>query len=261
VGPAASRSFDRAAPFYDATRGLPVAATAQITALLAAELRDYGPCLEIGVGTGRVALALHRAGVPMTGIDLSRPMMAVLVDKAGGRIPFPLAQADATALPFRARRFGAAVASHVFHLIPAWETALQELTRVVMPGGRVLVDRGGRNHQSTQGAARARFRAELGGREHPGVDHTSRDLEDALLALGARPRPLPPVRTSWTTTLAATIDGLEAGHWSWTWSLPPEQLRRAATRTRAWALDAHGSLDAPIIVDAELRWVAYDLTG
>jgi SAM-dependent methyltransferase len=187
--------------------------------------------------------------------------MAVLVDKAGGRIPFPLAQADATALPFPARRFGAAVASHVFHLIPAWETALHELMRVLVPGGVVLVDRGGRSNESTQGAARARFRAELGGGEHPGIDHTSRDLGDALLSLGATARPLPPVRTSWTTTLAATIDGLEAGHWSWTWSLPPEELRRAATRTRAWALDAHGSLDAPIVVDAELLWVAYDLRG
>ncbi|HWW45383.1 MAG TPA: class I SAM-dependent methyltransferase [Acidimicrobiia bacterium] len=259
MGPAASRSFDRAAPFYDATRGLPGAAAAELTALLTAELTHHGRCLEIGVGTGRIALGLHRAGVPMTGVDLSRPMMTVLVDKAGGHVPFPLAQADATALPFPARRFGAAVASHVFHLIPAWETALHELVRVVVHGGRVLMDRGGRDNASAQRAVRARFRAELGGGGHPGVDHGSRDLEDALGALGATARPLPPVRASWTTTLAAMIDGLEAGHWSWTWSLPPEELRGAATRTRAWALDTHGSLDAPIVVDAEVHWVAYDL--
>ncbi|HEV2310680.1 MAG TPA: class I SAM-dependent methyltransferase [Acidimicrobiia bacterium] len=259
MGPAASRSFDRAAPFYDATRGLPVAAAAELTDVLAGALRDRGRCLEIGVGTGRIALGLHRAGVPMTGIDLSRPMMAVLVDKAGGRVPFPLAQADATALPFLARRFGGAVASHVFHLIPAWQTALRELARVMVPGGRVLVDRGGRSHEPIPRAARARFRAELGAGGHPGVDHTSAALEDALLALGGRARPLPPVRLSSTTTLATIIDGLEAGHWSWTWGVPPEELRRAATRTRAWALEAHGSLDAPIVVDAELHWVAYDL--
>lgn len=259
VRPAASRSFDRAAPFYDATRGLPRAAAAELTALLATELADRGPCLEIGVGTGRIALGLHGAGVAMTGVDLSRPMMAVLVDKAGGEVPFPLAQADATALPFLADRFGAAVASHVFHLIPAWETALHELLRVVVPGGRVLVDRGGRNHGSVQRSVRARFRAELGAGGHVGIDHGSGELEDALRVLGASARPLPPVRTSWTTTLAAMIDGLEAGHWSWTWGVPPNELQGAATRTRAWALDTHGSLDAPIVVDAEVRWVAYDL--
>jgi SAM-dependent methyltransferase len=186
-------------------------------------------------------------------------MMAVLVEKAGGRVPFPLAQADATALPFPARRFGAAVASHVFHLIPTWPTALSELVRVIRPGGRVLVDRGGREHGSLQRAVRARFRAELGGGGHLGVAHGSGELDDAFHALGARSRALPGLHVSWTTTLAAMIDGLEAGHWSWTWSLPPEELRHAATRTRAWALDTHGSLDSPVVVDAEVRWVAYDL--
>ena len=260
MGSAPSRSFDRAASYYDATRGLPAAAAAEMTALLAAELTGRGACLEIGVGTGRIALGLHRAGVPMTGVDLSRPMMAVLVEKAGGRAPFPLAQADATALPFPARRFDAAVASHVFHLIPAWDTALADLVRVLARRGRVLVDRGGRNHGSLPRAVRARFRAELGeSGGHPGVDHASHDLDEALRKLGARARPLAPVRTSWTTTLAALIDGLEAGQWSWTWSVPPEALRRAATRTRAWALETHGSLDSPVVVDAEVRWVAYDL--
>jgi hypothetical protein len=123
----------------------------------------------------------------------------------------------------------------------------------------LLVDRGGRDHGSLPRSVRARFRAELGGGGHPGIDHASDDLDAGLRALGAASRPLPPVRVSSTTTLAATIDGLEAGHWSWTWSRPPAELRRAATRTRAWALETHGSLDSPVVVDAEVRWVAYVL--
>ena len=257
---ATSRSFDRAAPFYDATRGLPGPAMAQVTSLLADELHGRGRCLEIGVGTGRIALGLHGAAVPMTGVDLSRPMMAVLVEKAGGRPPFPLGQADATALPFPDHRFGAGVASHVFHLIPAWRAALTELVRVVQPGGVLLIDRGGRDHASVLRSVRARFRAEVGGDAgHPGVDHGSHELDEALLTLGARGRALRSVRASRTTTLAQMIDGLEAGHWSWTWNVPADELRRAATRTRAWALDTHGSLDSPVVVDAELRWLAFDL--
>ena len=91
-----SRNFDRAADFYDRTRSLPSDAMAEIIPMLAAELEGRGGCLEIGVGTGRFALPLHHAGIPMFGIDVSRRMMAVLLEKAGGRLPFPLGVADAT---------------------------------------------------------------------------------------------------------------------------------------------------------------------
>ena len=40
-----------------------------------------GPVLEYGVGTGRVALPLARAGVLVTGVDTSRPMLAALREK------------------------------------------------------------------------------------------------------------------------------------------------------------------------------------
>ena len=128
-------SFDRAADYYDATRALSPAVEAALTELLAGELVGRGRCLEIGVGTGRIALPLRRAGVPMAGIDLSRAMMLRIAAKAGGDAPFPLAQADATRLPFRDHSFGGAVACHVLHLIPAWQQAMAELLRVLRPGG------------------------------------------------------------------------------------------------------------------------------
>jgi SAM-dependent methyltransferase len=37
--------------------------------------RSKGPVLEYGIGNGRVALAIARAGVQVTGIDLSQPML------------------------------------------------------------------------------------------------------------------------------------------------------------------------------------------
>ena len=53
-----SVSFDRAASFYDATRALTPEAMAAVQALLRSELQGRGRCLEIGVGTGRMALPL-----------------------------------------------------------------------------------------------------------------------------------------------------------------------------------------------------------
>lgn len=46
-----------------------------------AELADGGPVLELGVGTGRVALPLARRGVKVTGVDVSEPMLAQLREK------------------------------------------------------------------------------------------------------------------------------------------------------------------------------------
>ena len=49
-----------------------------------AELAGPGPALELGIGTGRIALPLARRGVAVQGIDLSKAMVARLRAKPGG---------------------------------------------------------------------------------------------------------------------------------------------------------------------------------
>jgi SAM-dependent methyltransferase len=49
-----------------------------------AELADGGRVLELGIGTGRIALPLAARGVEVHGIDLSRAMVARLKAKPGG---------------------------------------------------------------------------------------------------------------------------------------------------------------------------------
>ncbi|GAB2963871.1 class I SAM-dependent methyltransferase [Streptomyces pseudoechinosporeus] len=51
---------------------------------LLAELAGDGRALELGVGTGRIALPLARRGIPVHGIDMSRAMVARLRAKPGG---------------------------------------------------------------------------------------------------------------------------------------------------------------------------------
>jgi SAM-dependent methyltransferase len=51
---------------------------------LLAELAGEGRALELGIGTGRIALPLARRGVPVHGIELSRAMAARLRAKPGG---------------------------------------------------------------------------------------------------------------------------------------------------------------------------------
>ncbi|HSO97169.1 MAG TPA: class I SAM-dependent methyltransferase [Acidimicrobiia bacterium] len=255
-----SRAFDRAASFYDRTRGLSPEATARVTELLRGELNVRGRCLEIGVGTGRIAWPLHQAGIAMVGVDLSQPMMDVLVEKAGGTPPFLLVQGDATVLPFPDRRFGAAIASHVFHLIPAWRAALGELVRVVRPGGVVLSSRGGRDLEGPLAAATVEFQACIGSdARHIGATHAGSEVEDAMADLGAEQRVLPVVRDTRTTTVGTMIKSLEAGQWSWAWGVPPARLHEAAEHTREWAGAQIGPLDAPVVVESQIDWKAFDL--
>jgi SAM-dependent methyltransferase len=49
-----------------------------------AGLAGTGRALELGIGTGRIALSLARRGVPVSGIDLSSAMVARLRAKPGG---------------------------------------------------------------------------------------------------------------------------------------------------------------------------------
>jgi SAM-dependent methyltransferase len=51
---------------------------------LLVELAENGRALELGIGTGRIALPLAQRGVPVHGIDLSESMVARLRAKPGG---------------------------------------------------------------------------------------------------------------------------------------------------------------------------------
>src|SRR5919108_2752049 len=74
----------RFADVYDAWVAPRVAqATEQAVAFLA-ELAGGGPVLELGIGTGRIALPLAQRGLAVQGIDASEAMLARLRDKPGG---------------------------------------------------------------------------------------------------------------------------------------------------------------------------------
>ena len=51
-----------------------------------ADLAGHGAALELGVGTGRIALPLAQRGVRVHGIDLSEAMLARLRAKPGSRL-------------------------------------------------------------------------------------------------------------------------------------------------------------------------------
>jgi SAM-dependent methyltransferase len=138
-------SFDRAAEYYDTTRGYADGSAERIRDAIVAYTGAGHDTrfLELGVGTGRIALPFIRANYDYTGVDISSAMMARLADKLAGdpgavTYRFQLHEADITALPFDATRFDVIIAVHVLHLVVEWQRAIQEARRVLRPGGWLL---------------------------------------------------------------------------------------------------------------------------
>jgi len=106
-----------------------------------------GPVLELGCGTGRIALPIARGGTPLTGIDRSASMLARARVKAARRPPcagLELVRGDIRMLPFRSRRFGLVMAPYgiLQSLVRERDlaAALESVARVLTRGGRFGID-------------------------------------------------------------------------------------------------------------------------
>ena len=124
--------------------------------------------LDIGCGTGtQAALMADRVqpGGSVTGLDVNPNMVAAARRKtcrAAGSIT--IVQGDCTALPFADRRFDVVTITTVLHMLGEAEqlTCLAEATRVLKPGGRLLLidyagDTAGRRQLSARHGRHGRF--------------------------------------------------------------------------------------------------------
>lgn len=126
-----SRSYDREMGFFD--RHLFADSRQWICS------RATGDVLEVAVGTG-LNLSAYPPEARLTGIDWSEPMLALARDRATtlGRVAV-LQQADAQKLPFEDASFDTVVCTFGLCAIPDHTRALAEMTRVLRPGGRLLL--------------------------------------------------------------------------------------------------------------------------
>lgn len=135
-------SFDEIARTFDDQRGLPVAALRALVAFV--DEIAQGRALDIvepGIGTGRVALPLAARGHRLVGVDLSQPMLAACAAKAstlGIADRVTLERGDATDLPCGEDAFDLGLFASLLYLVPDWASVLDELARVVHPGGAVI---------------------------------------------------------------------------------------------------------------------------
>lgn len=255
-----SLSFDRVAGIYDRTRSTERDKLDAAIAFLADTL-PADPLLEIGVGTGALAVPLARGGRRIVGIDLSTSMLDRLIakDPPDG---LWLAMADATGLPFAEEVFAGAYCRWVLHLIPEWRNAVAELVRVCRPHSTVVVEPGGYGSPEWR-ELYLRFVEILGEDAAPvGLDlrNEGRDLNDAFAALGATFRGEVLSAGLVDSSLARFFSEAAERTYSWTWRVPEAHLLRAIDEVREWAPRRFGvGLEEPFALDAPHRWRVYDL--
>ncbi|MGE0353433.1 MAG: class I SAM-dependent methyltransferase [Gemmatimonadales bacterium] len=101
--------------------------------------------LDVGAGDGRFAVELADRGAWVVALDRDRAMLRLAAERArSAGTPMALVVADARALPFRADAFDAAVAVTLLCLVADPSAVVQELARVIRPGGYAVVGELGR---------------------------------------------------------------------------------------------------------------------
>jgi ubiquinone/menaquinone biosynthesis C-methylase UbiE len=240
---------------------------ARLVPMLVDEIPKEGRCLEIGVGTGRIALPLARAGVSMVGVDISREMLRKFIRNSEGASP-TVVIGDATRLPFGEGDFTAVIAAHVLHLIPEWKLAIAEAVRVLKPGGVLIASRGARTKQRQEGALPTdawerrvvhRFFAEAGDPPWPPGADRIEDVDEHMRELGAAVRELPELRSLESSSINACLANLEAGRWAACWSMDETTRKRAGAVARAWAVKELGDPDEPRPIVDSAVWHIYQL--
>lgn len=95
--------------------------------------------LELGVGTGRIAIPFIEAGVRYTGFDISEQMLSRLAEKLNGDLRRSRVLIHNINEPFRLpdRSQDAVVAVHILHLVDAVR-ALTHARPVLKPGGALV---------------------------------------------------------------------------------------------------------------------------
>jgi ubiquinone/menaquinone biosynthesis C-methylase UbiE len=97
--------------------------------------------LDIGCGTGFLALQLASLGHLVRGIDAAQEMLALAQSKAtcDGLSNATFECADAERLPYQAGVFDLVIERHVLWTLPQPALALAEWRRVLRPAGRVVL--------------------------------------------------------------------------------------------------------------------------
>jgi ubiquinone/menaquinone biosynthesis C-methylase UbiE len=142
--------------------------------------------LDAGCGDGTYSIATAERGALVTGVDLSEDMLAMARARSAARgVTVDWRQADVMALPFPDSSVDLAIAITLLCLVPDPRAAVRELSRVLVPGGRLVI---GELHRWSFWALKRRIRGWSGDSFWRGARFwTAGALRDLLADSNLRP--------------------------------------------------------------------------
>lgn len=100
-----------------------------------AEVQAGQRCLDLACGTGDIAFAVAARGARAVGLDITHRMLQLAHAKSAAA---RFITGDMASLPFRSGSFDVVTTGYGLRNVPDLDTAIDEIARVLRPGGRLL---------------------------------------------------------------------------------------------------------------------------
>ncbi|HYT68092.1 MAG TPA: class I SAM-dependent methyltransferase [Vicinamibacterales bacterium] len=252
-------NFSANAKVYDRRHGPMLSADELDRLWLASRLQLGVELLDIGAGTGRVAIPFAARGCDVVALEPAVAMVKELRIKAGAT-KLSVVVGEGAQLPFSADRFDAVVIARLLYLTADWREILREARRVLAAGGCLLHEWG--NGESDEPWVQIREQArtlfEQAGVSlpfHPGVRSEAEVHEhlevhgfvhDTDLSMGPGP----------SLALGEFLRRLVDGELSYIWSVPEAVRAECLPPLKRWSEQTF-DLESPVCMPRELRWSLY----
>lgn len=251
--------FSRKATVYDRRHGALLGAGDVDRLWAAAGLQRSATVLDIGAGTGRVAIPLAERGCAVVALEPAGAMVDQLRGKADqSRVSMVIGEGGE--LPFRSGTFDAVVIARVLYLASDWRHILREARRVLAAGGVLLHEWG--NGQADEEwvlireeARRLFENAGIAKPFHPGVrseTEVSQELGTLELVRASEVLMGPGLQLTLREFLRRFVDG----EFSYTWDIPKPVLADCLPRICAWC-EQKFDLDRPAAIPKQISWTVY----
>lgn len=251
--------FSANAPLYDRRHGAVLSPDVARQLAFWSALAPNARVLDIGAGTGRVAIAFARLGYATLAADPSTAMLAELRRKAPEDRIHAIA-GEGALLPLAPASVDVVVLARVLYLISDWQAVLRQARDVLKPHGCLLHEWGsgqpGELWVEIREKARELFQqAGVANPFHPGA-RTEEEADHHLAALGFIRTIDLPLGPGPEMTLRAFLAAIASGELSYIWNVPESVRQTCLPRLEEWCA-ATFDLDQSIPIPEELRWTIY----
>ncbi len=258
--------YDNIADIYDQTRWLSQSVAEEVADFIIQHVgaNSQTTFLEPGVGTGLNVLPLVERGYQVTGIDISKQMLNQFRQKLKFKpTNLQLIHGDASKLPFLDNSFDVVLTVHMIHAIADWQEFLDNICRVLKPGGFYL------NCQWITPPARREFERHfcriLAKYEIPQESLNSRqteesqkiDIEGYFSQKGIKSNYLIAKEWKVSNTVSELIDCFKLRAYGLFWRVSEDVFKNIISECEEFCVSHYGTLDKTLSSNAKFEISSY----